>query len=57
MQELYLFENKIGDPGVTALAKACATGALPACTFIGLTGNPASEAAKQAAKDAIKNRK
>ena len=28
-QELYLFENQIGDTGVTALAEACARGALP----------------------------
>ena len=28
-QTLYLFDNQIGDPGVTALAQACAGVALP----------------------------
>ena len=39
-----------------AFAEACASGALPKCTFIYLDGNPASAEAQQAVKDAIKNR-
>ena len=44
MQELYLYENKIGDPGVTALAKACATGALASVTILSLGGNQIDDA-------------
>ena len=28
VQKLYLYQNKIGDAGVTALANACASGSL-----------------------------
>ena len=49
-------ENKIGDPGLTALAKAVESGALPKCTIIEMSGNPASAEAKQAVKDAIASR-
>ena len=55
-QELELSLNQIGDAGLTALADACARGALPACTAIGVFGNPASKEAQQAVNDAIKNR-
>ena len=57
MQALGLENNKIGDVGVTALAEACAAGALPALKTLGLYGNPASSEAQQAANNAIKNRK
>ena len=42
MEVLYLMENQIGDDGVAALASALRGGALPACTRIGLGGNPGS---------------
>ena len=32
LQKLYLFNNKIGDAGVTALAEACAKGSLAQLT-------------------------
>ena len=56
MQVLRLDGNKIGDAGMSALASACANGALPECTTIGMAGNPASAEAKQAVKDAIASR-
>ena len=56
MQVLGLSHNKIGDPGITALADALGKGALPKCTTIGMDGNPASAEAKQAVKDAIASR-
>ena len=56
MQWLSLSNNKISDVGMTAFADAVGKGALPTCTFIGLNGNPASDEAQQAVKDAIKNR-
>ena len=55
-QELGLGRNQIGDAGLTALAKACASGALPKCTTIATGGNPASAEAKQGVKDAIASR-
>ena len=56
-QELYLSGNRIGDSGITALADVCAKGALPALEYApGLGGNPASDAAKQAVKDAFASR-
>ena len=54
---LDLGSNKIGDPGTTALADALGKGALPKCTSILMVGNPASDAARQAVKDAIASRK
>ena len=39
LQLLWLQENAIGDAGMSALASACAKGALAQCTFIGLGGN------------------
>ena len=41
---LDLFKNQIGDPGATALAEACARGALPQCTFLNLRGNQIGDA-------------
>ena len=55
-QTLDLRFNQIGDQGVTALAEACAGGALPALETLFLDDNPASEAAQQGAMDAIDNR-
>jgi len=49
--------NEISNAGVTALADACARGALTNLTHLILDDNPASPTAKQAAQDAIKNRK
>jgi len=62
-QELNLAGNRIGDVGMTAFAQAIkpvsegGSGALPALKSLYLTGNPASEAARQAATDGVKNRK
>ena len=41
-QKLFLADNKIGDRGVTALAEACAKGAMPKLTEVYLPGNPGS---------------
>ena len=56
-QFLNLYNNQIADAGLTALAKGVESGALPKCTRIVLVGNPASDEAKQAVRDAIANRK
>ena len=56
LQLLDLHRNQIGNAGVTALAEACAGGALPACTYVGLVGNPASDEAQQAVEDIIESR-
>ena len=53
---LVLENNKISDAGLTAFAKAVESGALPKCTTILMRGNPASEEARQAVKDAIASR-
>ena len=42
VQTLELSSNKIGDAGVTALAKACASGSLAKLTGVFLEGNPGS---------------
>ena len=55
-QEMWLYENKIGDAGLTALAKAVESGALPKCTTVFMGGNPASAEAKQGVRDAIASR-
>ena len=57
VQKLELNYNKIGDAGLTALAKAVESGALPKCKSIELFGNPASDEAKQAVRKAISNRR
>ena len=57
LQELWLTNNKIGDAGVTALAQACASGALARCSSIILAGNPdTSEEAKKSVQLALKSR-
>ena len=55
-QELWLNSNNIGDAGLTALAKAVESGALPKCTTIYMDGNPASDEAKTSVKRALKDR-
>ena len=55
-QDLGLFSNNIGNAGLTALAKAVESGALPKCTTIMTFGNPASDEAKQAVEVAIASR-
>ena len=55
-QVLELGGNQIGDAGLTALAKAVESGALPKCTTIMTFGNPASDEAKKAVEDAIAGR-
>ena len=56
MQVLALHRNQIGDAGLSALAEAVGKGALPKCTTITTFGNPASNEAQQAVKDAITSR-
>ena len=56
MQELWLYENQIGDAGLSALAEAVGKGALPKCINVDLGNNPASEEARQALEDALKQR-
>ena len=54
---LALSKNQIGDAGLTSFAEACASGAMANLKYLDLDGNPASDAAQQAAKDAVNNRK
>ena len=56
LEKLYLGGNKIGDEGVRHLSDALTRGAAPALTQLSLYGNPASAAAQQAVKDALKQR-
>ena len=51
-QGLYLFDNQIGDTGVTALAEACARGALPQCRVLDLRRNEIRDAGITALADA-----
>ena len=39
MQELDLYQNQIGDAGLSALAEAVGSGALAQCTYISLSDN------------------
>ena len=55
-QDLGLFSNNIGNAGLTALAKAVESGALPKCTIMFIFGNLASAEAEQAVQDAIASR-
>ena len=54
-QYLSLADNKIGDAGLTALAKAVESGAplAPGASIV-LSGNNATETGKQAMRDAAK---
>ena len=54
---IYLRDNKIRDEGMRYLSDALARGAAPALEEIGLSNNPASDAAKQAVKDMLEKRK
>ena len=55
-QVLGLENNKIGDPGLTALAKAVESGALASGATIYLEENSVTETAKQVLRDAAKAR-
>ena len=55
-QKLFLDENHIGDAGVTALAEACAGGALALLNDLYLNNNPISDDAKHAMRTAMSNR-
>ena len=55
-QELHLYENQIGDAGLTALAKAVESGALAPGATVKLEANSATETGKQAMRDAAKAR-
>ena len=48
--------NKIGDDGLRHLGDALANGAAPALKTLLLSGNAASDAARQAVEDALKLR-
>ena len=60
--ELQLWGNRIGDAGMTAFAQALkpvsagGSGALPACIYIDMSGNPAGEEAQHAVENAMENR-
>ena len=56
LNELNLCRNQISDDGMKALASACAKGALPNCEHIVLNGNPSSQEARQAVRNALKQR-
>ena len=56
LTKLLLYQNKFGDESMIALAGAVSKGALPQCTSIELSGNPASLESKHAVKDALKRR-
>ena len=56
LEQLELTSNQIGDDGLSALASACASGALPKCTYIDVDENPASEEARQAVQEALEQR-
>ena len=53
-QVLYLHANQIGDAGVTALAEACACGALPQCRQLWMQMNQIGDAGIIALAQAIK---
>ena len=55
-QELWLNNTKIGDAGLTALAKAVESGALAPGAEVYLFDNSATETGKQAMRDAAKAR-
>ena len=55
LQELYLNNNEIGDDGVKALASAISSGALAPGAMVILERNNATEAGKQAVRDATKD--
>ena len=52
-QELSLYGNKIGDAGLTALAKAVESGALPQLNELWLSDNKISDAGVSALADAV----
>lgn len=56
MQVLNLYGNKIGDPGITALADALGKGALASVSLIDLDNNKATEAGKKAMRDVAQTR-
>ena len=51
----YLGRSKIGDEGMRHLADALARGAAPALEWLIIRGNPASDATRQALRDARPN--
>ena len=55
-QKLWLSNNKIGDAGLTALAKAVESGALAPGAAVYLGANKATQTGKQAMRDAAKAR-
>ena len=57
LQRLELIQNVIGDYGINALADAVSNMALPNCTHISLSSNPANVEAQIQVSDAIRSRK
>ena len=55
-QVLKLDGNQIGDAGVTALAQACAGGALAHMSHLYLSSNPISDDARHTMQTAMSNR-
>ena len=53
---LALHSNKIGDAGVTALAGACASGALAQLTYLALHKNQISDSGLEALAGALRNK-
>ena len=56
MQELYLYNNQIGDTGMQAFSTALAGGALALLNDLYLNNNPISDDAKHAMRTAMSNR-
>ena len=55
-QKLFLNYNQIGDAGVMALAKACATGAMAHLNNLYLQNNPVSNETKGTMRTAMSKR-
>ena len=53
---LFLNANRIGNAGASALAKACASGALPSITDINMGANRATDEGKKAMRDVTGSR-
>ena len=51
-QDMWLYKNNIGDAGLTALAKAVESGALPALRILALNANKIGDAGLTALADA-----
>ena len=57
LKTLDLVYNQISDAGCAMLVSVIDSGKLPAITHVGVGGNPASDAAKQAVREAVERAK